>query len=57
MRWRCDVMLILVATLRDAVHKQQHAAVYAALLPSRVCMLFSSQFYETLRQNGAETQK
>ena len=34
MRWRCYVMQILVATLRGAVHKQQRAAAYAAMLPS-----------------------
>ena len=34
LRWRCDVMQILVATLRGAVHQQQRAAAYAALLPS-----------------------
>ena len=34
LRWRCDVMQILVAALRGAVHQQQRAAAYAALLPS-----------------------
>ena len=34
LRWRCDVMQILVATLRGAVHQQQRAAAYAALLSS-----------------------
>ena len=30
-------MQILVATLRGAVHQQQRAAAYAALLPSLLC--------------------
>ena len=30
-------MQILVATLRGAVHQQQRAAAYAALLPSLAC--------------------
>ena len=36
LRWRCDVMQILVATLRGAVHQQRRAAAYAALLPSLI---------------------
>ena len=36
LRWRCDVMRILIATLRGAVHQQQRTAAYAALLPSVV---------------------
>ena len=38
LRWCCDVMKILVAMLRGAVHQQQRAAAYAALLPSLVSM-------------------
>ena len=34
LRLCCDVIQILVATLRGAVHQQQRAAAYAALLPS-----------------------
>ena len=34
----CDVMQILVVKLRGAVHQQQRAAAYAALLPSLGCM-------------------
>ena len=36
LRWCCDVMQILVATLRGAVHQHQRAAAYAGLLPSLV---------------------
>ena len=34
-------MQILVATLRGAVHQQQRAAAYAALLPSLPCAVLA----------------
>ena len=43
-------MQILVATLRGAVHQQQRAAAYAALLPS---LVHTAQHHEILRQIGA----
>ena len=47
-RWRCDVIQILVATLRGAVHQQQRAAAYAALLPSLISTAKLLEFF-TLR--------
>ena len=41
-----DVMQILVATLRGAVHQQQRAAANAALLPSLPAYHTSVQFFK-----------
>ena len=65
LRWRCDVMQILVATLRGAVHQKQRAAAYAALLPSllhgvsenHLSRIIKKNIWEMLGQFGAENAK